>query len=187
MDTSNNWRARRDHVLKRTNVYKSLKKVIQSAKENKISLAIFKPKTMDNFGWKADTTKEWDPKKLEEMRNRYQQNELFEDSSWRRTFDVIPKLPYNFYYKFTDIEDKKSCMQILDWEIGALYWKCLRNSENNEQIALEKVKNKYFDTFIKLDTHFFLGTTQQFHSIAPNPWVIIGVFCIPKEQQFELF
>lgn len=43
------------------------------------------------------------------------------------------------------------------------------------------------DQFIKSDLHFFLGTTQQWHQVAPNPWVIIGVFPIPHEHQLGLF
>jgi hypothetical protein len=42
------------------------------------------------------------------------------------------------------------------------------------------------DEFAKRDLHFFLGTTQQFHGFAPNPWVIVGVFAPPHEEQFEL-
>jgi len=40
---------------------------------------------------------------------------------------------------------------------------------------------------VQKDLHFFLGTTQQWHSIAPNPSVIIGVFPIPHEKQLGLF
>lgn len=46
---------------------------------------------------------------------------------------------------------------------------------------------KYMDQFLQTDLHFFLGTTQEFHFRAPNPWVIIGVFPIPHERQGELF
>ena len=48
---------------------------------------------------------------------------------------------------------------------------------------MQKVRLKYFDEFMKADLHFFLGTTQQFHFVAPNPWVIVGVFPIPFENQ----
>ena len=77
-------------------------------------------------------------------------------------------------------------MQVLDWEVGALFWNCLRNSDQNEQMSLEKVKTKYLDEFLKTDLHFFLGTTQQFHFVAPNPWVIVGAFPIPHETQLSL-
>lgn len=72
---------------------------------------------------------------------------------------------------------------MLDWEAGALYWNCLRSVDGDEPKALAKVKQKYLDTFCKTDLHFFLGTTQQFHFVAPNPWGIVGVFPIPHERQ----
>ncbi len=49
------------------------------------------------------------------------------------------------------------------------------------------MRQKYFDEFTKKDLHLFLGTTQQFHFVAPNPWVIIGVLPIPAEKQLGLF
>ena len=68
-----------------------------------------------------------------------------------------------------------------------MYWNCLRDHGGDEKVALEKVRVKYMDQFLKTDLHFFLGTTQEFHFRAPNPWVIIGVFPIPHERQGELF
>ena len=76
-------------------------------------------------------------------------------------------------------------MQVLDWECGQLYWNCLRR-HGDETVALEKVKAKYLDEFGKRDLHFFLGTTQQFHGFAPNPWVIVGVFAPPFQHQLDL-
>ena len=78
-------------------------------------------------------------------------------------------------------------LQVLDWEAGALYWNCLRSTDGDEPKALAKVRQKYFDEFTKKDLHFFLGTTQQFHFVAPNPWVIIGVLPIPEQKQLGLF
>ncbi|TMA78108.1 MAG: hypothetical protein E6J74_42130, partial [Deltaproteobacteria bacterium] len=138
------------------------------------------------FVWEEEEDRDWDPKKVVEMRNRTQQGELFAEETWRQTFELIQKLPYNFSYRFEDDAGQSSEMQILDWEIGALYWNCLRSCNGDEKAALQKVKAKYLDEFCKRDLHFFLGTTQQFHFVAPNPWVIIGVFPIPHERQLGL-
>ena len=78
-------------------------------------------------------------------------------------------------------------MQILDWEVGALFWNCMKACGNDERQALEKVRAKYLDEFLAKDLHFFLGTTQQFHFVAPNPWVIIGIFPVPLKMQGDLF
>ena len=82
---------------------------------------------------------------------------------------------------------ERSELQVLDWEAGALYWNCLKSSKFDEASALRKVRRKYFDSFLQTDLHFFLGTTQRFHHVAPNPWVIVGVFPIPHEVQGSLF
>src|SRR3989442_131505 len=83
--------------------------------------------------------------------------------TWRETFNLIDKVPYSLSYKFEEAAGKKSELQVLDWEAGALYWNCVRSSNGNEPQALAKVRQKYFDEFTKRDLHFFLGTTQQFH------------------------
>jgi hypothetical protein len=185
MDTASDWRDRRKLLLNTSKVYRRLQTLIDGAKENVISLAVFKPKKVTNFVWEQEE-REWDVAKVAEMRNRTNQAELFSEETWRQTFRIIPKLPYSFSYEFEDADGKSSILQILDWEIGALFWNCLRQCGGDERKALEKVKIKYADQFLKTDLHFFLGTTQQFHFVAPNPWVIIGVFPIPHETQREL-
>lgn len=182
MDTSDGWRERRQLLLRTAKVYTRLSELIDGAKANDLSLAIFKPTTIKGFIWESED-RDWDAAKVEEIRNRTQQMELFADETWRETFKIIPKLPYSFSYRFEDADGRSSELQVLDWEAGALYWNCLRGSDGNEALALKKVRAKYLDDFRQRDLHFFLGTTQQFHQFAPNPWVIIGVFPIPHEQQ----
>ena len=82
---------------------------------------------------------------------------------------------------------RSSELQVLDWEVGALYWNCLRRNNGDESTALKQIRQKYLDAFSTTDLHFYLGTTQQFHLRAPNPWVIVGVLPIPHEKQPELF
>jgi hypothetical protein len=182
--TYDNWRERRRLLLESGRVYTSLGELIDGAKANRLSLAVFKPARITKFSWEEDD-REWDKGKLEEMRRRSDQGELFAEE-WRNTFKIIPKLPYSFSYEFED-EDGRACtLQILNWEIGALFSNCLRR-DGDEAVALKKVKDQYFDNFLRTDLHFFLGTTLQYHFVAPNPWLIIGVFPCPLERQGRLF
>lgn len=64
---------------------------------------------------------------------------------------------------------------------------CLRLTEGDETRALAKVRQKYFDEFVKTDLHLFLGTTLAWHKRAPNPWTIVGVLPIPHRTQQDLF
>ncbi len=186
IDTTDAWAERRRILLRTAKVHDRLDELIAGAKAMEISLAVFKPTRILDFFHEEDT-REWDEKKLQQMRNLHSQFDLFSDNSWRKTFSVIPKLPYSFSYRFEDATGKRSDLQILDWEIGALYWNCLRSTRGDEPGALDLVRRKYFDAFMRTDLHFFLGTTQQWHSIAPNPWVIIGVFPAPRVAQMPLF
>ena len=186
MNTANEWWERRQLILNKATVYRSLDELIAGAKDNRLSLAVFKPEKILGFVWEEED-RDWDAGKLRQMREMYKQNDMFEDNAWRETFRIIPKLPYSFSYRFQDVNGRKSKMQILDWEIGALFWNCMRACNNNETLALEKVRAKYLDDFMTKDLHLFLGTTQQFHFVAPNPWVIIGIFPVPHKMQDDLF
>ncbi|MEW6302674.1 MAG: hypothetical protein AB1705_04335 [Verrucomicrobiota bacterium] len=185
MGTGDNWRERRQLLLGTCKVHTGMQTVIDGAKANEMSLTIFKPTVVRDFFWEEEE-REWDAAKLAEMRNRANQGEMFAEEAWRQTFQVIPKLPYSFSYRFEDEIGKSSTLQVLDWEAGALCWKCLRSCRGDEQAALAKMRQKYFDEFKQKDVHFYLGTTQEFHFRAPNPWVIIGVLPIPHEAQGRL-
>ena len=182
--TGDNWRERRELLLTKAKVYDRLEPLLVGAKENRLSLAVFKPTKIRGFIWEDDD-RDWKPNKVAQMREQTKQAQMFAEDSWRETFKLIPKLPYAFSYQIEDADGRKSTMQVLDWECGQLYWNCLRR-HRDETIALEKVKAKYLDEFGKRDLHFFLGTTQQFHGFAPNPWVIVGVFAPPFQHQLDL-
>jgi hypothetical protein len=186
MGTESNWRARRKLLLETAPVFTRMADVIEGAKANQFSLAVFKPARIERFVVEQEE-RHWDAAKLAEMRHMHQQGELFAEEPWRQTFEVIEKLPYSFSYAFTDADGRLSELQILDWEIGALFWNCVRSCGGDEAAAITKVKAKYVDEFASCDLHFFLGTTQRFHLVGPNPWVIIGVFYVPHERQLELF
>lgn len=113
METDDNWRERRELLLKRTKVYDRIETLMVGAKENRLSLAIFKPAKIRGFIWEDDE-REWNPNKLAQMRDMNRQTELFGEETWRKTFNVIPKLPYAFSYQIEDAAGRKSTMQVLD-------------------------------------------------------------------------
>ena len=173
LDTKNNWEDRKAIILK--NVYTDLSVLLEDAKEThkKTSLAVFKPTIIKDFIF-SEETREWDETKISWLK----QQSLFEDMTKRV---VIKKLPYKFSYVFEDINGKSSTLMVEDWEIGQLFWNTLKHKQT-EQLALQDVKNKYFNHFYnKTDLHFFLGTHFVQHSQkSKNPFIIIGLFYPPK-------
>lgn len=177
------WNLRK--ILCTKSVYKSIRLLIDDSKapQNK-SLATFKPYKLLSFDIEEDD-REW----KDEWKEQLKQLEIFNidgqvsDNSSRK---IIAKIPYKFYYKFQDEEGKISRLMIEDWEIGQLYFNCLKTYKT-EEIALEKVKEKYWNQFSKRDIHFFLGTTKQWHMRrSNNPFVIIGVFYPPYINESNL-
>ncbi len=186
LGTEDDWRERRQLILKQGKVYDRLAPLIDAAHSNQCSLAVFKPTKILDFSWLPDE-RDWDETKVQEMRNRTDQGELFAGDDWRKTFQLIPKLPWKFYYKFLDADGRESELSVLDWEAGQLYWNCMKQENGIQSIALAKVRQKYFEDFRKKDLHFFLGTTKEYHEWATNPWLIVGVFPIPLETRPLLF
>ncbi|MEI8134911.1 MAG: hypothetical protein WCH46_07505 [bacterium] len=164
------WSVRRRLVLKK--VYTNLDTLIREAKDmSKItSLATFKPTKILDFKVEK-VTSEWKRSALE----RFSQTDLFDDPKALK--DYASKLPYKFSYFFEDDSGKQSTLMIEDWEIGALFWKCLESSGGDEDIAIKKVRQKYLDDLAKTkDIYLFLGTTKSNHFRSKNPFIIIGLF-----------
>jgi hypothetical protein len=185
LNTDNNWQLRKDIVLK--NVYANLDTLIADAKDESkyTSLAVFRPTIIHDFVYKP-IEREWDKNKLEKLKAKALQFNLFANAE--NPFEVVKKLPYEFSFVFSDNTGKKRTLMIEDWETGQLFWNCLKTHDGDEQKACADVKKKYFDDFAKTkDLHFFLGTTRNFHLIAPNPFIIIGTFHPKKESQLSLF
>lgn len=185
LGTSDCWAARKSYVFQE--VFYSMKDLIEEAYgDNKKSLATIKPKEIVRFEIE-ETSREW--------KEKWQDTALqasFEDlteSGEALQRDIVNKVPYDYYYHFlTEGDDKPRRLKIEDWEIGALYWNCLRRSNYDEDAANDLVKKKYWEDFVQTkDLYFFLGTTLKFHNLhAPNPFIIIGIFYPPKTDQLQL-
>jgi hypothetical protein len=184
-----NWNMRRQIIFNNKKAYTSLDEIIVLAKDknSKTSLALFKPAKVFDFVWE-ETERDWSHDKLESLEAEAQMLSLFQTpEEVKNEFRVVPKVPYKFSYRFSDDSGKESKMMIEDWEIGMLYFNCLKRANGSEEKALLQVKQKYFDEFLSKDLYFFLGTTKKFHNIAPNPFIIIGVFYPPKNDTPDLF
>lgn len=183
------WDERRKIVLRK--VYTNLEQLIAEAKDKNIctSLATFKPKKILDFTYEK-TDREWGTKQIQYLESEKQQANLFEseEEDEIENFEVVDKVPYKFKFKFMDDTGKTSNLMIEDWEIGMLYWNCLKTHNGNEQLACEDVKKKYFDDFAKTkDYYFFLGITKLNHYVSHNPFVIIGDFRPKYITQLGLF
>ncbi len=181
--TADGWAARRSYVLKET--FSSMNHLISLAKDPHVnkSLATLKPAKIVDMVFEAEE-REW----KKEWQDQLKQLNLFESPAEQIHKKVVSKLPYKFSYRFYSEGDKNPReMMIEDWEIGALFWNCLAQTDGDEKAALDLVRKKYVDDFSNKDLYSFVGTTLQYHNVSQNPFVIIGVFYPPKTQQPQLY
>lgn len=185
--TKQKWAERKDVIFKNNTVYSELTDLIERARDNELSIAIFKPTEIQDLVIE-ETDRDWSCESLAILKAKASQLSLFQtEEEVKKEFMVVDKLPYKFSYRFRDCNGRVSTLMIEDWEIGMLYWNCLKQTEGSESKALELVKKKYIDEFSKKDIFLFLGTTRQFHGWAKNPFVIIGIFYPPFDNQLPLF
>lgn len=184
VDTKNNWSERKSHALKE--VFTSMEELIQLAKSETKSLATLKPTQILDFVIE-EQEREW----KKEWRDQLLQYNLFDldEKGEGKVRSVVSKLPYKYSYVFLSEGDKKPRkLMVEDWEVGALYWNCLKDSGGDEKEANRLVKAKYLEYFSQRDLYFFLGTTKA-HHYSPSPFIIVGVFWPPKveAEQLSLF
>ncbi|KAF3983566.1 MAG: hypothetical protein HFP81_06885 [Methylococcales symbiont of Hymedesmia sp. n. MRB-2018] len=187
LDTRQNWFERKE-IVKKTEIYKDLSVLIDKAnKKNSLSLATFKPTKIIDF-IVTEVDENWNNEKLALLKAKSQQLSIFQTKEEvKKEFELVDKLPYKFSYKFEDINGKQATLMIEDWEIGALYWNCLKNCAGDKSKAVQQVKDKYLGFVEECDVLLFLGTTKKFHGWASNPFVIIGLFYPKKDNQTTLF
>ena len=183
--TERDWEDRRKLILNNNTVYTNLGKIIDKAHNNELSLVIFKPTKIVDFVVE-DAEPNWPQAKVNGILNLLKQGNLFEEQNVD-DFKIVSKLPHKFSYRFHDNTGKESKLMIEDWEIGQLYWNCVKRY--GAEKAVGKVREKYMDDFAKTkDLYLFLGTTYEWHiRKARNPYVIIGTFHPTFKMQDSLF
>jgi hypothetical protein len=169
--SKDNWAERSKYALARAS--QSMEELKAKQAQDKTSLGILRPKEVFDLVWFPAET-DWKPAFKAELN----QQRLWEN---RRASKEPPrKVPWKFQYKFAC--DDPRCkgqhqMMIEDWEVGALYWRCVDGGASPDE-ACGMVKQKFLGQLCATDrnTHFFVGTILA----HPKSWVVIGVF-YPKK------
>ncbi|MGM0597976.1 MAG: hypothetical protein ACQES9_13155 [Myxococcota bacterium] len=151
VDTKNNWSERKKIILnsKNAKIFRNMNDLIELGKNNQRTLAIFKPTNISGFIHKEEENREWDKAKLRNLIKKDSQLGLFADNdNIQNQFEVVKKLPFRFWYEFTDENGKKSKMRIFDWEIGALFWNCFEKYEKKIKGNRRIIEKKAVDDVI---------------------------------------
>lgn len=169
--SANNWAERSKYALGKAS--RSMEELFSKQEQDKTSLGIFRPKEVLDLVIKPAEA-DWKPG----FKAALMQQRLWEN---RKASKEPPrKIPFKFQYKFScdDPRCKGHQTMIEDWEVGALYWKCVDAGATPRE-ACVKVKQKFLEELCatEKDTHFYVGTILAY----PRTWVIIGVYWPKRE------
>lgn len=176
LGTKDNWSERAKFVLKKH--ARSIEDLLECQDVDQTSLGIFKPKNVIDLVIKPEDDPEWKPAFLAALK----QNRLWETRKVSRT--PLRKVPFKFYYRFRC--DDPRCkgnhrMSIHDWEVGALFWRCVDRGDS-PQVAANNVKERFLNEICGPDkeTYFYVGTVHG----HPRSWIVLGTF-YPKVEKSQ--
>lgn len=179
VSTANNWAEIKSFILPFQ--FRST----QEIKNQKKSLGLIKPQNIKKYFCKK-VEREWSEKQQAALA----QLDLLDLLEPSNPLSDLEKIPYKFGYEFVDEDGISHTYSISDWEIMQLYRNCRNRSklydlESREKEAVEKVRQKLEDNFMKeKDLYFIIGNLKQ----HPQNFMIIGLVYPPivKFEQLSL-
>lgn len=181
VSTKSEWAERR-HLISPLETYYSFDEIEADRDATNQSLALLKPARILNLEIEPVANPEWTKEELKKLEQAQNQGDLF-DKNDTDDIRVLRKLPFDFYYEYEcglgpDKEIHRH--KIVDWEVGALYWKYRKeygeNWERHVRAQLEKnIPSK--------DLMFLMGNQQRFQ----HQWLIISLIYPPHQIQAPLF
>ena len=168
-------------MLGKARIFTRKAELLEASENKTASLAVFKP-TAIKMLWEEAKVEPIESKTLAKIRAQISQNDMFEENSWREDFKLAEQIPYDFKYEITDADGQVFKHKIIDWELGALFFKMFK-SKGSKEVARDCVLKKYGEEFLdpKIDLHLYMGTMYKFQKWGVvNPWTIIGVAPFPR-------
>lgn len=173
LPTRDHWIARRE-VIKDIPVFDSFDALEASRQANGTTLGLVRPSRLLGLEIKAVDSPNWTEAELTKLLQEQQQGNLFDAVEDQRTLNTLKKLPYDFHYRYecqTPEGLKVFKHKLVDWEVGALYWKVHRRADWQEAM-----RHKFVSQFSEWDVMFLMGTIHRF----PRQWLIVSVLYPPK-------
>ncbi|MFC0283098.1 hypothetical protein ACFFJB_05665 [Camelimonas abortus] len=180
VSTKNAWEARRE-LIKKIPLNTDFAAIEQQHEKCGASLALLKPKHVRTLEIRP-TTPDWSAKDLTKLTILHRQGNLFEQNR-KQNVKILRKLPFDFYYHYKCETPNGSAAyrhKIVDWEIGALYWKCRQRHGNDWELPF---RSKMEQELPQSDLMFLMGNMHRYR----DQWLIISIIYPPKVQQLNLF
>lgn len=184
LPTRNDWAVRRA-ALQRTPVFSSFSDIEQERVATGQSLALLRPSKLVGLDIEEVKPAEWTDEEIAKLLTEQRQGALFEED--RTELKTLRKLPYSFHYRYECIQPDGTVAQfrhkIVDWEAGALFWRCQREYGSNWE---SKFRERLWDYMNARELIFLMGNIHRFQ----KQWLIVSILYFPVKDprvQSDLF
>ena len=117
----------------------------------------------------------------EKLLQEQMQGNLFSEAEERKQVKELRKVPFDFYYRYVcDTPDgERECKhKIVDWEAGALFWKCRQSYGPDWE---KPFRAKLEEDLGGKDLMFLMGNQHRFQ----DQWLIISLVYPPKRKPVD--
>jgi len=170
------WRERRQWLAK-IPVYADFAAVEQDRQSNGNTLALLRPSRIVKLEIKETSAADWTDEEKAKLLQMQMQVGLFDEIEEAKTLKLLRKIPYDFHYRYEcDVngETHEYRHKLVDWEVGALFWKVHRRHGAAWEAPF---RQKLEQELPAKDLLFMLGTIHRF----PNQWLIVSLIYPPKQ------
>ncbi|MDR1275578.1 MAG: hypothetical protein LBL72_04245 [Candidatus Accumulibacter sp.] len=177
IDTTKEWAARHEW-LARIPSFGNFDALEAERLDNGISMALLRPKRLNTLKITRARCPDWTEDEKEKLVREQMQGNLFPLEEAKRQIKELRKIPFDFHYLYlcdTPEGEKEYKHKIVDWEAGALYWRCRRNYGDAWETPFRKKLEVQLGS---KDLMFLMGNIHRF----PNEWLIISLIYPPKRK-----
>jgi len=175
IDTKRGWLARWEWVDKMP-AFNTFDAIDAARLADGLSLALLRPKRLVGLDITKARNPDWTDAEREKLLQEQMQGQLFSEIEERKQVKQLRKVPFDFYYRYvcdTPDGEKEYKHKIVDWEAGALFWKC-RKSHGQDWEAPFRAKLE--GDLGNKDLMFLMGNQHRFQ----DQWLIVSLIYPPK-------
>lgn len=180
IDTRKEW-ASRWEWLDKIPTFDSFDAIEAGRHNDRLSIALLCPKRILGLEISKSRNQDWTEEEKEKLMREQMQGDLFSETEAKRQVNELRKVPFDFYYRYvcdTPEGEKEYRHKIVDWEAGALFWKCRHSHGENWEIPFRAKLEKELGG---KNLMFLMGNQHRFQ----DQWLIISLVYPPKRKPAE--
>lgn len=181
IDTSKGWSARWEW-LDKIPAFDNVDALNASRLTDQHSIALLRPKKLLGLDITKARNSDWTDEEKAKLVREQMQGDLFSEADAKQHVQQLRKVPFDFHYRYLcdapegEVENRH---KIVDWEAGALYWRCCRDYGVNWEAPF---RAKLEGELGQKELMFLMGNQHRFQ----DQWLNISLVYPPKRKLTEV-